>query len=272
MGADCRGLISNIAPEKEGGTEPGAFARAIGLGLGAATPMFSEYLKVDPDLVQLGFSTAVVIAQGVDNTSMTPELISYRRQATEELAASWRGQSISDHPSIAAYHALHEQFGVNSLPASPEKLISFIRRHRDLTGTGAVIDCYNLASARSLLSIGAHDLAKLQIPVTLRVCTDEDRFSPLDGSPSHSCHGEYGYVDRKGRVICRLDVLQGQETAVDPSSTEIVFFLQGNADIPDTELLRGAWYLVELIERFCGGSAQLVALHSAKEESVAPRC
>lgn len=229
--------------------------------------MYSELLRVDPDLSRLGVSTAVVVARGVDNATTSRELIAYRRQVAKELAAIWRGESITDDPRIRAYRSLHRRFGATSEPASPEKLLSFVRRNHDLTGTGAVIDCYNLASIRTLVSVGAHDLANLEPPVTLRVCAEEDRFRPLDGAPPRSCAGEYGYVDAKNRIVCRLDVLQGAETAVHHESKDVAFFLQGNAALADTDLLRGAWYLVELLECFCGGDASLVGFDSARSNS-----
>lgn len=226
--------------------------------------MPAEYLDVDPELAAKGLATAVVVGSGIQNRQTSPELIAYRRQAAAELAAAWRGRSISDHPAIAGFHELHQQFGVSDEPASPEKLISYVRRHRDLTGSGAVVDCYNLVSASTLVSIGAHDLDRLSLPVSLRICRAEDRFTPLDGSAARPCTGEYGYVDPHGRVICRLDVLQGAETTVDEGSNRVAFFLQGNQCLGSDDLLRAAWYLVELLERFCQADAELVAFHAAE--------
>ena len=240
--------------------------RSVGHGM-----MQTQYLDVAPELAAQGLSTAVVVGTGIHNASISPELIAYRRKKAAEIAAFWRGRTEAESPELAAYTALHRRFGVTDQVASPQKLIAFIRRNRDVTGTGAVTDCYNLVSARTLVSIGAHDLDRLALPVSLRICGETERFTPLDGSAARTCAGEYGYVDAENRIVCRLDVLQGRETAVDEHSTRVVFFLQGNPAIAGAELLRAAWYLAELLETFCRARAELVAFSAAKPGAVEGR-
>ncbi|HEX5714548.1 MAG TPA: phenylalanine--tRNA ligase beta subunit-related protein [Thermoanaerobaculia bacterium] len=220
-------------------------------------------LNVAPDLLRLGLSTAVVVARGVKGSQAPPELAAYRRNAGRQLAAFWKNRSLSSHPALQEYERLHRLFGVTGEPAAPEKLLRYVRRHQDFTEAGAVVDCYNLVSAKTLLSIGAHDLAKLKTPVNLRQVEARDIFIPLGESAPRDCQGEYAYIDPDGQIICRMEVLQGDTTKVGPSSRDIVFFFQGNREIPDQDLLAGTWLLVELIERFCGGTAELTGFLAA---------
>ena len=165
-------------------------------------------LHVAPDLLQLGLSSSVVVARGVDNTRTAPELIAYRRQAGRRLGAHWKNRSISAHPAIQEYHRLHQLFGVTDEPPAPEKLIMYVRRHQDFPSAGAVVDAYNIVSAKTLLSVGAHDLSRLTPPIALRRCTADDVFVPLGRTAEQRLAGEYGYVDAQQRIICRLDALQ----------------------------------------------------------------
>lgn len=215
-------------------------------------------LKVSPELLQLGLSTSVVVARGVESSRNPPELVAYRRAVGRQLGAYWKNRSLSTHPALQEYERVHRLFGVADAPAAPEKILRYVRRHQDFTATGAVVDSYNIASARTLLSIGAHDLAKLKTPVTLRRVEAEDVFIPLDATSPRSCAGEYAYVDPDRQVICRMEVLQGNHSKVDSGSRDVVFFLQGNAALSSQELLAGSWLLVELIETFCHGKAELV--------------
>jgi len=219
-------------------------------------------LNVSPDLSRLGLSTAVVVARGVDGSRMPPELAAYRQSAGRRLAAFWKNRSLSTHPALQEYERVHRLFGVADEPAAPEKLLRYVRRHQDLTAAGALVDCYNLVSARTLLSLGAHDLAKLKTPVTLRPVEPADVFIPLGETTPRDCRGEYAYVDPDGRIICRMEVLQCEATKVDASSRDIVIFFQGNREIADKELLAGAWLLAEFLERFCGGTAELIGFTS----------
>ena len=221
-------------------------------------------LTLDREIRAAGLSAAVLVARGVDNSRTSPELTAYRRQVGRELAEHWKNRSLSSHPELAEYERVHRLFGVVGEPAAPEKILRYVRRHQDLMPTGAAVDCYNLVSAQTLLSIGAHDLAKLEAPVVLRRVRPGDRFVPLGETAPRDCTGEYAYLDPHGQVICRLEVLQGEATKVDAGSREIVFFLQDNRAFEPGRLLAGAWYLAELIEVFCGGTAELVGYLDAR--------
>ena len=215
-------------------------------------------LEVAPDILQLGLASSAVVARGVDNTKIVPELIAYRRQVGQRLGGYWKNRSVSSHPAIEEYHRIHSMFGVENEPPAPEKLLSFIRRKRDFTSTSAVVDSYNIVSTRTLLSIGAHDLSKFPAPITLRKCEADDVYVPLGQTERQDVTGEYAYVDADSKVICRLEVLQGDHSKVTRESTDIAFFLQGNEKIAPATLLKGSWLLVEMIEKFCGGEAELV--------------
>jgi DNA/RNA-binding domain of Phe-tRNA-synthetase-like protein len=225
-------------------------------------------LTVDPALLQAGLSVAAVVARGVDNSRTSPALLTYRRQVSRELAAYWKNRSLSSHPVLAEYERVHRLFGVENEPAAPEKLLRTLRRHEDLGAAGAVVDCYNLVSARTLVSIGAHDLARFETPITLRPTTANDRFFPLGETQPQNVADEYAYVEPDGRVICRLEVLQAEHSKVTAEARDIAFFLQDNRALGAGELLKASWHLAELVTTFCGGTAELVSFHDARR--VAP--
>ena len=224
-------------------------------------------LTVDPELARAGLSAAVVVARGLDNTRTSPALLAYRRQASRELAAFWKNRSLSAHPALAEYECVHRRFGIVGEPSAPEKLLRTLRRHEDLGAASAVVDCYNLVSARTLLSIGAHDLGRFAAPIALRPTTEDDLFVPLGETRRQSVAGEYAYVEPDGRVICRLEVLQAEHSKATPGSTDIAFFLQDNRALGAGALLRGCWHLAELLTTFCGGTAELVTFLDARRAS-----
>jgi DNA/RNA-binding domain of Phe-tRNA-synthetase-like protein len=215
-------------------------------------------LAVAPEISELGLSTAVVIARGLDNSRTPPELLAYRRAAGQRLAGHWRNRSISAHPVIREYHRVHEVFGASGKDPAPEKLVLYVRRNRDFTAAGAVVDCYNIVSARTLVSIGAHDLERLDLPITLRQIAETDLFQPLGTGDTQRLTGEFGYVDRHGYVICRLDVLQCEWSKVTKNTRSVAFFLQGNSCLPPATLLKASWLLAEMVQKFCGGEVELV--------------
>ncbi|HYK02236.1 MAG TPA: phenylalanine--tRNA ligase beta subunit-related protein [Thermoanaerobaculia bacterium] len=226
-------------------------------------------LDISPDLLRLGLSTAVVVGRGVSQDGTPSALIDYRRKTGQQLAEQWKKVSLSSHPVLAEYERVHQLFGVRDELSAPHKLLQYVKRHEDLTVAGPVVDCYNIVSAKTLLSIGAHDMAKIRTPITLRHLSEADVFQPLEGAESRTCAGEYGYVDPDHRIVCRMEVLQCDFTKVVSDTRDVIFFIQGNRAIGSADLLAGAWLLVELIERFLGGSAELVSFQEATEGKAA---
>jgi len=220
-------------------------------------------LDVTPDLLEMGLSASAVVARHVDNTRTPPALLAYRREVARRLVAFWRNRSVSAHPFIREYHRVHERFGVREEPPAPEKLLMYVRRHRDFPAASAIVDCYNMVSTRTMLSLGAHDLDTLATPVVLRQCTSDDVFVPLGQTEEHRLPGEYAYVDQQGRIICRLEALQGDYSKVTHDSRNVVCFLQGNRYLSPAVLLKGSWLLAEMIETFCGGTAEVVDFFDA---------
>ena len=219
-------------------------------------------LQVDSELLQAGLASSAVVARGIDNTKISAELIAYRRHVGKRLASFWKKRSLADDPGLAGYQQAHAAYGVEDEPSAPEKLVMYVRRNKDFTSTGAIVDCYNIVSARTRLSIGAHDLDKLATPVTLRVCTDQDTFEPLKlnelQEETPPVAGEYGYVDPDGRVICRMDILQCEYSKTTRDTRDAVFFLQANSNLSAAALLKGSWLLAEMLERFTGAKTELV--------------
>ncbi|MBM4320349.1 MAG: hypothetical protein FJ125_10400, partial [Deltaproteobacteria bacterium] len=110
-------------------------------------------LQVQAELLARGISVAALVAHDIDNRRVAPELVAYRQRTAQRLAAHWKNRSVSSHPALAGYRALHEEFGAGEEIPSAEKLLTYVRRHRDFISSNALVDCYNLVSARTLLSI-----------------------------------------------------------------------------------------------------------------------
>src|SRR5258708_13027735 len=103
--------------------------------------------------------------------------------------------------------------------------------------------------------MGAHDLDRLELPIAFRRTTQLDTFQPLGTVEGQDVREEFGYVDVRGRVICRMDVLQCDWSKVTNSTRNVVFFIQGNQFLPASVLLKGTWLLPEPVPRyFCGAS------------------
>src|SRR5262249_32549716 len=125
----------------------------------------------------------------------------------------------------------------------------------------SLVDAYNLASVRSLCSLGAHDLDRIALPVALRVLTGGESFRPLGGGEAVPVtEGEFGYADAQRRLLCRLDLLQAEFSKVTADTVNALLIVEGTAAHAPEVLQRAFAEAVELVTRHCGGTAEVVAL------------
>ncbi len=213
---------------------------------------------------QLGLRAGAVVFRGVNIGPASPEL---RAEIAKEVAAiRMRFASIEEiHslPEVVAFQEILRKVGVNPRREQPsvERLLGAAIKKGDLPAINSLVDAYNLVSVRSLCSLGAHDLDQIAVPVTLRFFTGREPFTPLgrDGLVSVSPE-EFGYVDAQDRVLCRLDLLQAEFSKVTERTTSALLIIEGTAAHRPEVLERIFSDAIDLITRYCDGTAEVVAV------------
>ena len=218
---------------------------------------------VSEDCRQLGLRAGAVRFRGVRVGPASAELRAEIAREVEALRARFPGpQEVRALPEVAAFHELLRRVGVNPRREQPsvERLLSFALRRGDLPAINSLVDAYNLASVRTLCSLGAHDLDRIALPVSLRLLTGAEAFTPLGrAEPEPVTPGEFGYVDGQDRVLCRLDLLQADFSKVTADTVNALLIVEGTAEHSAEALRCGFAEAVELVTRHCGGRAEVVA-------------
>src|SRR3712207_4399142 len=80
-------------------------------------------------------------------------------------------RAVGSLPEVVSYREVLSKVGVNPRREQPsvERLLTFARKRGDLPAINSLVDAYNLVSVRFLCSLGAHDLDRIALPVTLRL-------------------------------------------------------------------------------------------------------
>jgi DNA/RNA-binding domain of Phe-tRNA-synthetase-like protein len=219
---------------------------------------------VAEECVKLGLRAGAVVFRGVRVTSASPALRS--EIAAEVSAVRTRfadAQAVRSAPAVVSFQEMLRKVGVNPRREAPsvERLLTFVLKRGDLPTINSLVDAYNLVSVRSCCSLGAHDLDRIAPPVTLRLLTGRETFTPLGSETAVAViPGEYAYVDDADRVLCRLDLFQAEFSKVTERTANAVLIIEGTAAHP-REVLRQAFAnTIELVTRHCGGTAEIVAL------------
>src|SRR5262245_12498634 len=218
---------------------------------------------VSDDCIRLGLRAGAIIFNGVRVGPASAEL---RAEIVREAAAVRNrfasSAEIRNDPLVAAFHDILRQVGANPRRDQPsiDRLLTFALKRGDLPAINSLVDAYNLVSIRSLLSLGAHDIDKITLPVSLRLLTGTESFIPLGSTTTQPVTaGEYGYVDAAGRLLCRLDVVQADFSKVTAETRNALLIIEGTAAHPRDTLWQTFADAVLVVTQHCGGSAAIVA-------------
>lgn len=216
---------------------------------------------VEQKVLDAGIKLYAGIIRGVDNNGDTDEWTNYRTERIKEFYERYKDVDVHEDPIIEGYNILHDNVGVKrrkNIP-STQNLIKILEKSGDIYYISRVVDVYNILSLDNKLSYGAHDLRFVEGNITLRFTDGTERFVPLgQPEPKAIAPGEYAYCDDGNDVLCRLEIRQVEKTAIRPDTTDIALLVQGNEATDDEYVKKGMSDLIEMLEKYCGGTGELI--------------
>jgi DNA/RNA-binding domain of Phe-tRNA-synthetase-like protein len=133
-----------------------------------------------------------------------------------------------------------------------------VQANRRLPNINTVVDSYNVVSAETFLSIGAHDLDKISGNVRFIITHGDERYTPLGStSPEKVNSGEYACADDE-KILCRLDKKQCAETKITKTTAQFMIYVQGNRFAPISTLQSALQNVCVNISMFCGGTYEII--------------
>ncbi len=133
------------------------------------------------------------------------------------------------------YRQLRTELGVGWRKRVPAPISLFKRFGAgDRAPVRTIVDFYNRVSAITGLALGLHDLDRLDGDVVeLAIAADDAPFNRIGSRPDVVQAGEYVYRD-DGGPVCRLEVVQCNRTAANPTTERFLLIFQGNPVTPAT--------------------------------------
>ncbi len=221
---------------------------------------------VSDDCLRLGLRAGAIVFRNVHVVAADPALRSEIAQEVQVIRARFADPAaVRSAPDVVRFQEILRRAGVNPRREQPsvERLLTFALKRGDLPAVNSLVDAYNLVSVRSLCSLGAHDLDRIAPPVALRLLTGQESFTPLGrDAPVPVVAGEYGYVDARDRVLCRLDILQADFSKVTTETANALLIVEGTAADAPEALRQVVADVTERVTRHCGGTAEVVAFPS----------
>ncbi|HTU19357.1 MAG TPA: phenylalanine--tRNA ligase beta subunit-related protein [Gemmataceae bacterium] len=218
--------------------------------------------RVAEECVQLGLRAGAIVFRSLVIVAASPQLRAEIDREIQAVRDAFPGPAaVRSCPEVAAFQRLHRRAGVNPRKeqSSVERLLLLALKRGELPAINSLVDAYNLISLRTRCSLGAHDLDAIALPVSLRLLTGQESFTPLgESAPSAVAPGEYGYVDAESRLLCRLDVRQADFSKVTERTRNVLLIVESTAEHAPEVLCRAMADVIELATRSCGGTAEVV--------------
>jgi DNA/RNA-binding domain of Phe-tRNA-synthetase-like protein len=172
----------------------------------------------------------------------------------EELRSSYSIGEVKDVRTIRLQRDFFWRMGVDPTKVRPasEALLRRILLNKGLPRVSPIVDAYNLASVKTLLTFSAFDLARIDPPLSVRF-SREGEVVVLIGQRRKKLTGKELVLTDSAKVLCVYVHGDVDETKVTAATTDVLVVAYGIPSMPREELKEGLTVAANYIQRFAGG-------------------
>ena len=176
------------------------------------------------------------------------------RRSREEIITRYSGIELTEDPHIKAYRDFIKKFniGPSEQKAASEALIKMMLNKGRLPEINNVVDCMNIVSMRTGLTISAWDKDKIKGDVIVRYSKEGERYTPIGDEEMILKSGEIIETDDE-KVLCLIRYRDCQFAMVDCNTKNLLIHVQGVEGVAEEEVIDAKEELKKLILEFAGG-------------------
>jgi DNA/RNA-binding domain of Phe-tRNA-synthetase-like protein len=209
--------------------------------------------EISPEVKELGINVCMSIIRDANIVNKNSSLEKIKKETCQKSQTF----DISNSEILVGYMELYDKIGLNEAPPA-EALINLLKTNGRLPNINTVVDCYNLVSAETLISAGAHDTSQIKGDMRFVITDGSERYTPLgQNEPIKVQNGEYACMDEE-KILCRMDIKQCSETKITKDTKEFMIYVQGNKNVNSDYLREALKKACELITKICGGEYKIM--------------
>ena len=218
--------------------------------------------QISDECAELGLMVGVMMLHSVAIGESSANLRRSIQSSAEEVRRRFSSvAAIREAPEVLAFRRIYEAVGVNPNKHAPacQRLLEMAWKRGDLPRINTLVDLYNMVSIQCLLSLGAHDLGSVTLPIHLGIAAGDQSFRPLGSYGGENVRrGEFTYCDARHRVVCRLDLVQADFSKIAAQTCEAVLIVEGTRAHDQWIFEKAASAVTQLVSDYCGGTAEIV--------------
>ncbi|HEY3364873.1 MAG TPA: phenylalanine--tRNA ligase beta subunit-related protein [Symbiobacteriaceae bacterium] len=202
----------------------------------------------------------VVVAEGVDNQGVDPEIANLVQAGALALSVAMGGMDVREHPHVAVWREAFRKLDLNpnKFPSSIEALAKRVVKKPEMPTINKVVDLGNSFSLKYILPMGAHDLDVLPGDIEVRFARPDDVFIPFGATePEVPDAGEVVYATGNQIRTRKWVWRQGEMAKVVEQSQRIFFPIDAWYGVTDQAARAARSELAAALERFCGAKTRV---------------
>lgn len=213
--------------------------------------------KVEREVLDLGLKVVGISITNLDNKNKSKKFLKFKDKAYNALKEKYNNFEIETDLILKGFNELHKKIGLKRKKntAISESLLKKFLKDETLPSSNKLIELCNIIILDSRLSVGMHDMDKINGGVTLKQASSDISYNFLEERTINK--GQYIYIDNND-VLYRLEVNQNPKTIVSENTTNIFITIEGNEATSAEYIMEVASEIIDLITSYCGGTASII--------------
>jgi DNA/RNA-binding domain of Phe-tRNA-synthetase-like protein len=219
-------------------------------------------MRISPELKEkYGISVEVLSLSNLEVKPASQEFTAFKEEVFKEIREKHTLASLKDNPVVRAYRDFYWRIGIDPTKLRPasEALVRRILAGKPLPEINNLVDAYNLASALTLIPMGAYDAGKVKGELRIRTSRGE-RFVGIGGKELVT-KGEIVLSDEE-KILSIYPYRDADATKITDATRDAIVVLCGVKGVERDYLRQSAEKTLEIISRFvpCKASYQNLPL------------
>ena len=201
----------------------------------------------------------IAMIQGVRHSEQASEAIRDAiAKVEEELRSSYSIDEVKNVRTLRMQRDFFWRMGVDPTKVRPasEALLRRIVLNKGLPRVSPIVDAYNLASVKTLLTFSAFDLTRITPPLAVRISHEGEAVVLIGNRKKHLTGKELVLTDA-AKVLCVYVHGDVDATKVTEATTDVLLVAYGIPGLSHDELEAGLLVAARYIQEFAGGEIVL---------------
>jgi DNA/RNA-binding domain of Phe-tRNA-synthetase-like protein len=208
------------------------------------------------------FEISVAIAEIRDvrqKEKESSEISNEIAEVAEEIKSNYRLEEVKEIRTIRLQRDFFWRMGIDPTKVRPasEALLRRILLNKGLPRVSPIVDAYNLASVKTLLTFSAFDLEQIEPPLRVKFSGAREEVT-LIGNRRKELTGKEIVLTDSAKILCVYVHGDVEETKVTDSTKDVLLVAYGIPGISKEELKEGIITASNYIRRFAGGEVVMV--------------